>query len=129
MGLVLLSLILTLLSLVVGWLMKSRGVLACCLVATLLVVVSFWGSSFRNEHWATCTVISKDRGGNDGSYRVNTKECGVLANKDTWLRAKVNSADVWSVIPQQGPVRLKIVGSRISLLSQFPNILEAKPVS
>ncbi len=97
-------------------------------VITLIIMTIQWVTNFSNDHWATCHVTGKDRGGNDGSYRVYTDDCGVLSNHDTWLRGKVNSADVWQSIPKEGDVRLHIAGSRVQIFSKFPNILEVEPV-
>lgn len=85
-------------------------------------------TAYSNDHWATCTITGKDRGGDDGSYRVYTSDCGQLANKDSYLRGKFNSADIWEEIPNEGQVRLRIVGVRIPIISQFPNIFEVEPV-
>lgn len=88
-----------------------------------------WGSSHYNERVITCHVEDKDRGGDKGSYRVYTTDCGTLANKDSWLRGKTNSADVWADIHPGQDQRLRVVGWRFGLLSQFPNVLavEATP--
>ncbi len=82
---------------------------------------------YRDEHVATCHVNSKDRGGEDGAYRVYTSDCGVLGNGDSWLRAKFDSADIWNEIPNSGEVRLRLVGTRFPMLSWFPNVLEVLP--
>jgi hypothetical protein len=82
-------------------------------------------TSFAEDKVVTCTVISKDRGGgDDGAYRVYTEECGVLANGDNPFWNKYNSADIWSQIPDEGPVTIHIVGIRNGFFSWFPNIIE-----
>jgi hypothetical protein len=82
-------------------------------------------TSFAEDKVVTCTVISKDRGGGeDGAYRVYTEECGVLANGDNPFWNKYNSADIWSQIPDEGPVTVHIVGIRNGFFSWFPNIIE-----
>lgn len=84
-------------------------------------------TTFAEDKVVTCTVISKDRGGgDDGAYRVYTEECGVLANGDNPFWNKYNSADIWSQIPDEGPVTVHIVGIRNGFFSWFPNIIEVK---
>ena len=84
-----------------------------------------YAASHVNEHTATCTVTDKDRGGDEGSYRVYTEECGQLANEDSVWRGKYDSADVWQDIEPGTVCELHIVGFRAPFLSQFPNILDA----
>jgi len=85
--------------------------------------------AYTDDHWVSCHVTGKDRGASNGSYRVYTSDCGVLANKDEWLRGKFNSADIWQLIPDEGNVSVHVVGIRNGLISWFPNILEVRPVS
>lgn len=96
------------------------------LVAGISLSVA-WGSSHYNDRTITCHVDDKDRGGRDGSYRVYTTDCGTLANKDSWLRGKTNSADVWRDIRSGETQTFHVVGWRFGLLSQFPNILDVRP--
>ena len=106
---------------------KSKSALKTTAVMCALIFVAVsarsYFTTYSNDHTVTCYVNSKDRGADNGSYRVYTKNCGVLANEDSKLRWKFNSADVWGQIPETGNVTLHIVGVRIPLLSQFPNIL------
>jgi len=82
-------------------------------------------TTFAEDKIATCTVISKDRGGGeDGAYRVYTEECGVLTNGDNPFLNKYNSADIWTQIPDEGPVTVHLVGIRNGFFSWFPNIIE-----
>lgn len=85
-----------------------------------------WATVYKNDHWAVCHVTGKDRGGDNGSYRVYTSDCGQLANEDSVLRKKFDSADIWEDIPSHGAVRLRIAGSRVPVFSQFPNIFDAE---
>lgn len=131
MGLVIFMVILTVIAIVVciavhrsDDLLPTGGIVAVCAVALIGLGLGNYFASFNNDHVATCYVNSKDRGGEDGSYRIYTENCGVLANQDVILRGKLNSADVWNEIPDSGYVKLHIAGTRIPLLSQFPNILE-----
>lgn len=89
-----------------------------------------FAGAFANEHTATCTVTSMDRGaGRDDAshYRVYTEDCGVLVDDDSWLRGKVNSADLWAQIRPGQRYEFKIAGFRFPLASQFPNILAVQP--
>lgn len=100
------------------------GATLVCLIFGGIFLVSVFFASFYNDHVATCTITDKDRGGDNGSYRVYTSDCGTLENTDAWFRGKFDSADVWEQIPSSGTVTVHLVGARIPLLSSFPNILE-----
>jgi hypothetical protein len=137
MGLVVLILVLLVVTALVGLaayhLFELSGVgtsvvVVLCLLVTIALGSWNWATAYRNEHWATCHVTGKDRGGNEGSYRVYTTNCDTLANEDSVLRGKYNSTNVWQQIPDKGDIQVRIVGSRIPLFSQFANILEVKPV-
>jgi hypothetical protein len=91
-----------------------------------LLIAMNWATTYRNDHWATCHVTDKDRGGDNGSYRIYTSDCGQLANEDSTLRNKYNSADIWQLIPDKGVVQVRIAGSRAGFFSQFPNVFEVK---
>lgn len=97
-------------------------------LVTILSIPYVISDEFYNEHTVTCTVTEKDRGGDDGSYRIYTEECGVLANEDALFRGKFNSADTWTEIPDSGTITVRVVGARIPFLSDFPNILEIQDV-
>lgn len=124
------------LAVIVAFLSK-RGDRFAYMIATLvvggiigvLVGIAAYVGQFADERWITCHVTEKDRGGQNGSYRVYTDDCGVLSNADAWARGKFNSADVWQQIPSEGTMEFHVVGLRIPILSTFPNILEARPVS
>lgn len=92
------------------------------------IVLSFLfyplGFANHNERVITCHVTEKDRGGDNGSYRVYTEDCGTLANRDQWFRGKTNSADVWNEIKPGQTQRFHVVGWRFELFSDFPNVLE-----
>lgn len=141
MGLIILGIVLLLIGVVVGGFVYfandggSEGFVMSIIVTVIggalasLVFAGVWATAYRHEHWATCHVTNKDRGGDEGSYRIYTSNCGVLADEDSLFRAKYNSADIWNRIPQQGDIRLQIVGSRWPFLSQFPNVIDAQPVN
>ncbi|MCO6011530.1 hypothetical protein NE236_41925 [Actinoallomurus purpureus] len=96
------------------------------------IVVEGVASSTYNEHWRTCTVLSKDRGADhDGNshYRIYTRDCGVLGDEDSLVRGKTNSADIYSQIQPGKTYRLRVVGFRLGLTSDFPNILAVQEVS
>lgn len=97
------------------------------IVASVCLLVVFF-KYFYNDHTATCTITGKDRGGDSGSYRIYTSDCGTLENKDAWFRGKFDSADVWQQIPNEGSVTVHLTGLRLPLFSWFPNILEVTSV-
>jgi hypothetical protein len=136
MGLVVLILVLLIVTALAGLaayhLLEFSGVgtaviVVICLLGTITIGSWNWATAYRGEHWATCHVTDKDRGGQDGSYRVYTTNCDTLANEDSVLRGKYDSSNVWQQIPDEGDIQVLIVGSRIPLFSQFANILEVKP--
>jgi hypothetical protein len=103
-----------------GLSVAAIAAVAICCSASMIAQANY------HNHTATCTVNSKDRGsdGNGGSnYRIYTKQCGVLADKDQWLAGKTDSADIWAQIQPGHTYRLRVVGWRVSLLSDFPNVL------
>lgn len=104
--------------------MGCLGLIFLALIVIYLAASSL-GAAFYNEHTATCTVSRMDRGGGDNSsrYRIYTNQCGVLVDDDSLLRGKTNSADVWSEISVGHTYRLRIIGYRLGLTSNFPNIL------
>ncbi len=111
----------------------SFGVLSVVAFFALLLLVGGYNAAgaFANEHDEICTVTSMDRGADskgNSNYRVYTQECGVLANQDSWLRGKVDSADVWGRIHQGQQYKFRVVGFRFGLFSTFPNILSAEAV-
>lgn len=106
----------------------TAGTLIICVVLSSLLVWWNWNTTYKNDHWATCHVTDKDRGGDNGSYRIYTSDCGQLANEDSMLRGKFNSADFWQEIPDEGVVRFRIAGSRIGFFSQFPNVFDVEKV-
>lgn len=106
------------------------GTLAVIVVLLFLVGGAFnVYATFADEHVAHCTVTSKDRSLNsDGksSARIYTRECGVLANEDSFLRGKFNSADVQGQLEEGKAYDIRVAGLRIPFISEFPNILEVK---
>lgn len=137
MGLVLLVIGMLVATVLIGWFaysgMEFEGVgvtivVALCLLVTTGVGTLNWATTYRGERWETCHVTGKDRGGNSGGYRIYTSNCDTLADEDSILRGKYNSSNVWQKIPNQGDVQLLVVGSRIPIMSQFQNVLDARPV-
>lgn len=105
----------------------SVPAIAVSILMTIVAVpmlVDIYSGSYHNERVIECTVTGKDRGGDNGSYRVYTEDCGVLENTDAFFRGKFDSADVWNQIPDEGVVTFHVVGARIPFFSAFPNILE-----
>ena len=103
----------------------TAGVIAAVIV--ILTGGYSYITDFANEHEAVCHVTGKDRGATSGSYRVYTSNCGTLANRDAWLRGKVNSSDLWQQIPDEGDVSVIVAGVRSGVFSWFPNILAVQP--
>ena len=102
--------------------------LVVCLVFGGLTTLNLWAVTYRNDHWVTCHVTGKDRGGDNGSYRVYTSDCGQLGNEDSTFRTKFNSGDLWQQIPDKGVVRFEVAGSRWHPVSQFPNIFAVEVI-
>lgn len=106
----------------------ESDVMGCLGLIVLVLILVYLGSTtlagaFYHEHTATCTVTRMDRGGESSAYRIYTAQCGVLANADSLLRGKTDSADVWAQIAVGHTYRFRIVGYRLGLTSDFPNIL------
>jgi hypothetical protein len=78
-----------------------------------------------NERAIKCHVTEKDRGGKDGGMRVYTS-CGTFQNTDSILRGKNTSADIWARIHPGETQEFHVVGWRLGLTSDFPNILEVR---
>jgi hypothetical protein len=91
----------------------------------LAIVPIEYAAAHWNEHWARCTVLDKDRGGNDGGMRVYTS-CGTFGNEDMLFRGKTRSADLWPKIHPGQVQEFRVVGWRNGFLSDFPNVLEVK---
>lgn len=84
-----------------------------------------WAQTHYNERAVTCHVSEKDRGGKDGGMRVYTS-CGTFQNTDSILRGKNTSADIWARIHPGTTQEFHVVGWRLGLTSDFPNILEVR---
>jgi hypothetical protein len=72
--------------------------------------------------------LESRRSGESSELRLIHTNSGVFMNSDTFWWFKFNSSDVQSKLiqaKQSGKkVRIKTVGTRIPLFSQYPNILE-----
>lgn len=82
-----------------------------------------------HDHIATCTVTDKDRssdGHGNSNYRIYTKQCGVLGNYDQWLVGKTASADIQGQVQPGHTYRLRIVGWRLPVASEFPNVVSVE---
>lgn len=84
-----------------------------------------WGQTHYNERTVTCHVNGKDRGGKEDDMRIYTS-CGTFQNTDSILRGKNTSADVYGRIKVNSTQKFTVVGWRLGLTSDFPNILEVK---
>lgn len=78
-----------------------------------------------NERTIQCHVTEKDRGGKDGGMRVYTS-CGTFQNTDSILRGKNTSADIWARIHPGQTQTFHVVGWRLGLTSDFPNVLDVR---
>lgn len=110
------------------WAGELGGALVVAFVAALVLAfpVATYAHAHHDERVMTCTVTDKDRGGDDGSYRIYTDECGQLSNNDSVWRGKYDSADVWQQIEPGNTYRLTVVGWRMGFLSTFPNVLKVE---
>lgn len=94
--------------------------------ATILAAFpAAWAQTHYNERAITCHVNGKDRGGKDDGMRVYTT-CGTFQNTDSILRGKNTSADLWGRIEVGKTQDFHVVGWRLGLTSDFPNILEVR---
>lgn len=103
-----------------------------------LVVVVLWALFLGGPYWfahvnqqtMTCTVTGKDRGSDEGSYRVYVTgpQCPyeTLANKDAFWIGKFNSADFQGQLNLKQTYQLTTVGYRIGFFSLMPNIIDYK---
>lgn len=107
----------------------TAGKTAVAFIITVVLVGSMtlfnWATTYRNDHVATCTVTDKDRGGDNSSYRIYTSDCGQLANEDSILRGKNDSADLWQKVVVGQKCEMEIAGSRWPIISHFPNVFSA----
>jgi hypothetical protein len=101
------------------------GPLVFLILGTIALPIGLtYDYAHHNPRTEECTVTEKDRGGENGSYRVYTEECGVLANQDSMWLGKYDSADVWAQIEPGQTYTFRIVGWRNEFFSNFPNIVE-----
>lgn len=84
-----------------------------------------WAQVHYNERAISCHVTEKDRGGKEDGMRVYTS-CGTFQNTDSILRGKNTSADIWARIHPGTTQEFHVVGWRLGLTSDFPNILEVR---
>lgn len=96
------------------------------LAIVLAVAGLLYAQATYHEHIAVCTVTAKDLGADKGGYRVYTRQCGTLANHDSILRGKFNSADVQGELGLGHTYRLRVVGWRFEITSDIPNILDVE---
>lgn len=89
-----------------------------------MVPISY-GQTHYNERTMECRVDEKDRGGNDDGMRVYTS-CGTFQNTDSWWRGKTNSGDLWARIDVGSTQQFTVVGWRLGLTSDFPNVLNVE---
>lgn len=106
-------------------------------VALVIVLVMLFGVAsvtlgYTGERTRTCTVTGKDRTtGHDGTsdMRVYTADCGTLRVKDKWFKGAFDSADVYAGIEPGVTYAFRTVGHRVPVVSMFPTILSAEPVT
>ncbi len=110
--------------------MQDRTLAGLAIGGVTLFVASIVGCAVGqanyHDHIATCTVRDKDRGNSDHGYRVYTEQCGTLSNEDQWFAGKTNSADVQGRLQVGHTYRLRLVGWRNSVMSDFPNIVSVE---
>lgn len=92
-------------------------------------LLSIFPVSMAQVHWnertISCHVTEKDRGGKEDGMRVYTS-CGTFQNTDSILRGKNTSADIWARIHPGQTQTFHVVGWRLGLTSDFPNILDVR---
>lgn len=140
MGLLIAALILTIIAAVVcaliGWgagdlFGALAGFVMGGFIAAFVFVLpaTYYAQAHYNDRHVICTVDEKDRtSGENSQMRIYTKECGVFVNQDSWLRGKTTSADLYASINVGEKYDFHVVGWRLGLTSDFPNILDAKKV-
>ncbi|QAX92913.1 hypothetical protein SEA_WHEEHEIM_4 [Streptomyces phage WheeHeim] len=93
------------------------------------MLLAIFPMSMAQTHWnervISCHVTEKDRGGKEDGMRVYTS-CGTFQNTDSILRGKNTSADIWARIHPGKTQEFHVVGWRLGLTSDFPNILEVR---
>lgn len=111
---------------------SAKGiVVAIVLMALALVFGAYVISTYAVEHTATCTVQEKSfsQSSSGSTYRISTKECGVLDVTDNWLKHETHSADIYYSIHKGKTYEFSYTGYRIPLLSEFPKVFKAEPVA
>lgn len=101
------------------------------IIAMLLGLVVYTWASYVNERTITCTVTEKDRtqrpkGGSDA--RVYTEDCGTLQVADATFKGHFSSADTYAQIEPGETYEFTVIGFRVPVLSDFPNIIEVHEV-
>lgn len=106
--------------------------LAAIIVILVLIAYPVYAlvGSF-NEHEVNFTVDTTEvvtKSGNS-SYLVYAEDGTVYQNTDNWLQGKTESSDLQNSLEEGESYTCTAVGFRISLLSDYENLLECEPTS
>lgn len=96
--------------------------LAVVLALTGTFAWAVWSDDYSNERWLACLINGKDYG-KGNNYRLYTS-CGVLENKNAWLRGKRNSPEIHAGLELGCTYRLRVAGSSMS--GGRPNVFEVQ---
>ena len=96
-----------------------------------VIAIGFGIANATHVEHKTCTVDSKDRTSTSegkSDARVYTTDCGVLHVGDSLLSWHFNSADTYASIRPKQRYEFTTRGLRVSFLSMFPNVVDAKEI-
>ncbi|MFP4313413.1 MAG: DUF1523 family protein [Alphaproteobacteria bacterium] len=103
------------------------------------LVAAFIGSgaayNYGTERQVCFTVSDKERivetdtDGNTSSKYLVFTDVGTFENTDTLLRMKFRSSDLQGSLQEGESYNATVYGWRIGLMSNYPNIVDAKPAA
>lgn len=111
---------------------RGGGGLRRLVALVLLGLIASASVGYVDGQTRTCTVTGKDRTSNSNGTsetRIYTKGCGTLTVSDATFKTHFASADVYAEIRTGHRYEFDTIGLRIPMLSQFPNITEAREVT
>lgn len=111
---------------------ERPAVFGAIMIALLLGIGATIIVLWHIERTETCTVIEKTQitapadSAQPSTYRIATRECGVMEVGDSLLKLKFNSADVYHSIEVGNIYNMTVIGWRNGFFSLFPTIIEAE---